>query len=113
METVLRDTPSAVAIVCSVGRRWSLTPVSLRNRVALSESIQHTVDMAAVSIQNEIRTDFRERLVRWQHVADTFGLPLTAGQLEELRELDDRAAARRFLPHLSDAELGEVLWALA
>lgn len=66
--------------------------------------------MGAVSIQNDLRS--QERIARWHHIADTFGLPMTEGQLDELVELDDRTAARRFLPHLNDAELGEVLWAL-
>ncbi|MEZ5258302.1 MAG: hypothetical protein R2705_15775 [Ilumatobacteraceae bacterium] len=52
---------------------------------------------------------------RWQHIATTFGRPLTELQLDELDELDeldDVSFARRHLPHLSAEELDEVRWAL-
>jgi len=64
--------------------------------------------MTTESIQNEEMT----RIERWEHVADTFGVPLTSGQLVELEALSDLEAARRFLPHLSVVEFDEVLWAV-
>lgn len=65
--------------------------------------------MSAATPRPDGRVRHRER---WQHVATTFGLPLTEIQLDELDDLDDASFARRHLPHLAAEELDEVRWAL-
>ena len=47
-----------------------------------------------------------------QHAAALYGLSLDDVELDRLAELDDRAAVATGFPQLSDAELGEALWAL-
>ena len=51
------------------------------------------------------------RRERWIHIGEALGLPLSAGQLDELRDLTDHDAARRFFPQLLDVEIDELLWA--
>jgi hypothetical protein len=66
-----------------------------------SESIQFTSQPLRDTVRRE----------RWSHIADTFGLPLSSAQLDELPGLSDRCAVDRFFPQLLDVEVDEVLWA--
>ena len=66
--------------------------------------------MTTESIQTDPRL---ERRARWQHIADSFGLPLTGGELVRLDSMTDLDASRVFFGHLSDEERHELLWAAA
>ncbi|MET0325480.1 MAG: hypothetical protein ABW219_09675 [Ilumatobacteraceae bacterium] len=64
------------------------------------------VDQTSCGTRPAVRRAFLE------HAADLYELALTDGELDALAQLDDRPAIIGAFPQLSDAEVGEALWAL-